>query len=225
MKKAIYLIIVIVMSLAICSCQLSNNESMETASEDYTTEFIKKLNRMDVLIDSPNTLDDEFKSDNWYVDHMILPDNDTMVSLYKIKVKTHLYNLVTEGDLVLNEYDLTDLYLNKSPKQEEFEDFYNWHLYGTESDRENGNEKYDNYYKGMATGYRLYRESNGHEFKDKDIFYLTAEDELELEQWIKENPDYDTASEDYCYNSYLKLLGVENLPEVATEGERIYTFY
>ena len=225
MKKAIYLIIAIVMSLAMCSCQLSDNENIETKSEDYTTEFIKKLKRMDVLINNPDAIEEDEKSEKWYADYIILPDNETMVSMYLVKVKTHLYNLVTEGDLVLNEYDLTDLYLNKSPKQEEFEDFYHWHLYGTKSDSENGNEKYDNYYKGMATGYRLYRESNGREFKDKDIFYLTAEDELELEQWIKENPDYDTASEDYCYNSYLKLLGVENLPEVATEGERIYTFY
>ncbi len=225
MKKAIYLIIVIVMSLAICSCQLSNNESMETASEDYTTEFIKKLKRMDVLINNPDAIEEDEKSEKWYADYIILPDNETMVSMYLVKVKTHLYNLVTEGDLVLNEYDLTDLYLNKSPKQEEFEDFYHWHLYGTKSDSENGNEKYDNYYKGMATGYRLYRESIGHEFKDKDIWYLTAEENSELEQWIKENPDYDTASEDYEYNFLLDLLGVENLPEVATEGESIYVVY
>ena len=213
------------MSLAMCSCQISNNENIETKSEDYTTEFIKKLERVSVLINSPEKLQDEYKMRNWYADHMILTDNETMISLYKIKVKTHLYNLATEGDLVLNEYDLTDLYLNKSPKQEAFEDFYNWYLYGEKPGAMSGSEIYDIYVEGITTGYILYRESNGHEFKDKDILYLTAEDELELEQWIKENPDYDTASEDYCYNSYLKLLGVENLPEVATEGERIYTFY
>ena len=220
------------MSLAMCSCQISNNENIETKSEDYTTEFIKKLNRMDVLIDNPkdssettNDENQEYKSSNWYVDHMILPDNKTIVSMYLVKVKTHLYNLVTEGDLVLNEYDLTDLYLNKSPKQNEFEDFYNWYLFGTQSDSENGYQKYNYYYKGIAIGYRLYRDINGSNFKDKEIKYLTAEESFELEQWIKENPDYELASEEPNYYFLLEILGVENLPEVATECERIYTFY
>ncbi len=225
MKRFVYSIVIMVLCLALCSCQISNNEKAETASEDYVAQYIKKLDRMEVIIKNPDTLKPEYKDSSWYQEHMILPDNKTMVSLNEIKLKTHLYNLTTESNLVLNEYDLTDLYLNKSSKQEKFESFYNWYVFGTEMDIKTGSSKYEKYYRGIALGHKSYRDMNGSNFKDKKIKYLTAEESFELEQWIKENPDYELASEEPNYYFLLEILGVENLPEVATEGERIYTFY
>ena len=92
-------------------------------------------------------------------------------------------------------------------------------------DIKTGSSKYEKYYRGIALGHKSYRDMNGSNFKDKKIKYLTAEESFELEQWIKENPDYELASEEPNYYFLLEILGVENLPEVATGGDRIYTFY
>ena len=205
------------MSLAICSCQLSNNETL-AIQEDYQESYLERLDRINAII-NVSVLDESDFEYKWYRDMVTLPGEEITVSLYVLNSKIHAYNLIENKKLTLTGEQIVDLYSVSNDKiQKEFDEFHYWFL-------NNGSTKYRSYYNGLSKGYGLYEKVNNKKYLDKDFSKFTLQEEIELEQWIKENPDYELASEEPNYYFLLEILGVENLPEVATECERIYTFY
>lgn len=203
----------------------SQSEIKKTESEVYEMEYIEKLNKLGVTINM-NEIYEDYLDNQWYLDRMELPDKKTIVSLHVLKKKIHVYKLIENKDIVLTYEDVINLYsmdFSKAnrDKTDEFNNFFNW--WRDSVSGQSGSAKYSWYIDGMKVGAEIYEKQNGGRFKGKDMQKLTTEEYFQLEDWVKENPDYDLAKEDYNYNFLLKILDVDDVPDASAANNRVYT--
>lgn len=225
-RKVIFLIIILASLVSIFSyCGLKDYKQNNISErESYSMEYLKKLEKIDVIINM-NAIYEDYLDNGWYIDRITLDDNETTISLYKLKIKLHLYEIIEDKD-DLSVEDIIKLssmdYANSNPeKNNQFDMLYKWCRYS--NDDECGNAKYNFYRYGIRSGFEIYKKKNNKNFKDKELLQLTSEEIFELEDWIKENPDYDLAKEDYNYNFLLKILDVDNVPDASAANNRVYT--
>lgn len=198
------LILVLVFSLFASGCETKKKRE-EIARAEYIEEYLKELGRMNAIINADVPSEDDYKM-KWFRDTVLLPDGETTVSLYEMDSRIYAYNIIENKNLSLTGEQIVSLYSYPDEAiQTEFDSFCNWFS-------QNGTTKYRSYYDGLIAGCRLYKDQTGEQFADKDFNEFTAQEEFELAQWIKENPDYDLASEDIDYHRLLGYLEVDDLP-------------
>lgn len=209
-------ILVFVLPFFVFGCVAEDINKVQ--SEEYKVDYIKRLNRINAIINVDSLNENDFKY-KWYSDKVTLPDEKTTVSLYVLNSKIHAYNLIENKNIMLTGEQIVELYsFPDEAIQKDFDEFHNWFL-------NNGATKYRDYYNGLIKGYNLYKNINNKKFAEKDFAEFTLGEEIELEQWVKENPDFKLAVEDADYNYLLKILGVDSLPEVKSTNDQVITFY
>ena len=204
-KKWMQLVaVVLVFSLFLSGCA-TEDTSAEDIRAEYVEDYLKHLKRMNAIV-NVDAIPEGYESYNWFRDTVLLPDGETTVSLYAMDSRIYAYNIIENGNLSLTAEQIVSLYSSADEAiQSEFDAFCVWFL-------QNGGSKYTDYYEGLIEGCCLYEDQTGELFAGKDFNEFTAQEEWELAQWIKENPDYDLAAENIDYHRILGYLEVENLP-------------
>ncbi len=169
-------------------------ESVQT-QENFKTEFLKMLKKDDVLVNP----DIDYKIDYKKVS---LGDG---VEIFEedLKMDLHVYDLDWEVIDVPTAEEIESLY-NKYDDEifEKFNEFYEWY-------RMNGGEvacfDYEN---ALLEASINYRKEYGYEFNQINSWNdWTVNDFIDLESYVKENPDYSETSG--AYKRLLKWLRVE----------------
>ena len=209
MKKTYSLFVIVFLCLLFGSCSFLHQSNDESSSD----ELIHKLNKLHISIQDIDTYEkDGLKGISRITDTMTLPDQ-TLVSLHKLKIYIHVYNLDQKKDFQLSEEDLMDLYSGEEDKWQEFNDFYwwYWHAIKYKSDyTKAGGDLCNDYYSGLRVVNRLYHSQTGEYFKgEENIAYLTFDDLCALETWGIENIDENLAKEDEDYYMFLLIMGCE----------------
>ena len=126
------------------------------------------------------------------------------VEIYEedLKVYLHVYELDTDFENIPTAEEVEGLYNEyEQVTYVKFLQFYDWY-------RNNGGAACDDYLEAMLHIDLRYTEEQGSYFKNIQSWSdYTVEDFIDLESYVKENPDYTETN--YAYKRLLKWLGLE----------------
>ena len=170
--------------------------------------FEKQLRLMDVFL-SQDVIDDKDRNNRpWITERVQVPGTDWQVSLYELKVIIYIYELKTGDDLPLTAEDIVELYsVPNEEKQAALDHLAMWYV------RKGGGDEKSEFFAFVSGSYRLYQETYGKPFVDKERIMMNAEEEYELAQWGFEHIDYNLIEKtindpdaDYVSKLYVRYL-------------------
>jgi len=202
-----YIIILLFVSIFFSGCKNTSKEKLEMTQEEFQLKYLEMLDNMGVLANENTRSPKIFIKENIYIRETDL------------KATLHIYAWLgdNKGTLpsveeILLEDEAVSLYSNYDEKTlGKFEKLYEWYT-------KNGGEKLcEIYSSGIYDAYLLYLNNTGNEINNKTIpSQLTFEDYLDLESYMKGNPNCDNASKNYI--QLLEWLGVERPEEKSEES-------
>ena len=214
MRRVAVFVMLVVLSLSfflLSGCVPQSPPKPPTKTqEEFKVEYIKMLDDMVVI---------------WAPDEMVITetlDENLTIWSEKLKVQLHVYGWIGEGDGNIPApedvptYDeVIGLYFEYDEVIfAKFQKFYDWYM--PHNGGLGGQGLFLTYRLGMFKAYRLYKKDYGHRINNVESFNkITYEEYLALEEYIKENPDFDNGSKNY--QKILDWLGVERPADNETE--------
>jgi len=213
---SIVVIVVVFIIIALFISSIVRKYMIQTEKDislPTSAEIVSQIEDVYVTVD-PNY---EYPQEDRY--EYVKLDDDTYLSLYLLDMYLHGYKLLHNLDEnIITAYDVYSLvYEMNESKYAEFEKFVTWFK------KENGSQ----FCYWIKDGLKLALDNCNDKavVNNKTHSQMTYEDWLKFENWIKENPDYDLAKENYCYYYLLEALGFTELPRFDGSSDQVYVFY
>ncbi len=163
--------------------------------EEFQTKFVEMLKEIDVFV-TPESRE--------YLPNSKIVKLDEGIEMYEdeLIINMHVYEISHSSEISLpTAEEIESLYTEYDNEiYQRFEPFYNWYT-------DVGSWVRDTYEKGMIAANITYKHENGDLCTKTDYFEWTKEERFELEDFVKNNPDYNET--DSAYQVLLKWLGVE----------------
>ena len=199
----IYIILITAILFGALGCQ---KEDILPTQEEFQAEYIDMLNAMGLHVhpDDDEPLFSDSPPNKIWEARLRLADG---IEIYEdiLKVKLHVYTLVTKDQGVPSVEEMADLYHQYD--EDVYQRFYKCYVWYAEV----GSFDYRQYDDALSIVHWDYRHDHGENFNNTEWDDMTAEDVFELENYIKENPNFKKTNR--AYNNLLYWLGIEN-PEV-----------
>ena len=199
-KGIVIFILITAIFFGTFGCQ--KEESVPLTQEEFQAEYIRMFKVMGIYV-PPN--DKPLFSDSPPIKireaRLHLADG---IEIYEdiLKVKLHVYTLVTEDQDVPAVEEMADLYYQYD--EEVYQKIYKCYVWYAEA----GSYDYRQYDEALSIIHWDYRHDYGKNFNNTEWDDMTAEDMFELENYIKENPNFKKTNR--AYNNLLYWLGIDN---------------
>ncbi len=166
------------------------------SQEEFQTEFVEMLKELDVFV-TPESRE--------YLPNSKIVTLEEGVEIYEdeLIINMHVYEISQSSEVSPPTVEeIENLYTEYNDRiYKQFYPFYNWYT-------DVGSSVRSTYESALIIANGTYKDKNGHYFfQQTDWRQWTREERFELEEYVKNNPDYNEM--DSAYQVLLKWLGVE----------------